>query len=168
MKRIVTLLATIILFALSLHAQGYTKSFPQYGFSITAPCKLSDVSAKSNSNFLVNYAGTENENDKAKFAFYQIMAFRLPAGALDYNQDQLNKMFRSFMDSNLLDSFSSHKAIRFGYEGYTGYEVQTTTNGYKQKGVFFLKGTYVIGLTVISNYNLDARFNKFTNGFKTL
>lgn len=167
MKRTITLLATIFIFILSLHAQSYTKSFPQYGFSITSPCKLSDVSAKSNGNFLVNYAGTENENDKAKFAFYQIMAFRLPAGALDYSQSQLNEIFKSFMENNMLKG-ASHKSIRFGYEGYVGYEVLTSANGYKQKGVFFLMGTYVIGLTVISNYNLDARFNKFTNGFKSL
>ncbi len=168
MKRIVVVFTALFVWTLTLQAQSYTKSFPQYGFSITAPCKLSDVSAQSNGNFLVNYAGAENENDRSKFAFYQIMAFRLPAGALDYTQAQLNQIFKSFVEGTLLDGFASHKAIRLGYEGYTGYEVQTTANGYKQKGVYFLKGTYVIGLTVISNYNLDSRFNKFTNGFKSL
>lgn len=167
MKKLV-IFSFLFIWTFSVQAQGYTKSFPQYGFSITAPCKLSDISSQSNDNFLVNFAGAENENDKSKFAFYQITAFRLPAGALDYTQSQLNEIFKVFFESSLMEGFSSQKAIRFGYEGYTGYEVQTTANGFKQKGVFFLKETYVICLTVVSNYNLESRFNKFTNGFKAL
>ena len=59
------------------------------------------------------------------------------------------------------------KSVSFGYEGYPGYVGETTHNGLAQKGVIFLKDNYTIALTVMTNDNIEAKFNAYTNGFKT-
>jgi hypothetical protein len=64
--------------------------------------------------------------------------------------------------------FKKYKPIKFSYEEYPGYACETTHNGYRQKGVYFVKENFIIALTVISNNNLEAKFNKFTNCFKSL
>ena len=64
--------------------------------------------------------------------------------------------------------FKKYKPIKFSYDEYPGYACETTHNGYGQKGVYFVKENYIIALTVISNNNLEAKFNKFTNSFKSL
>lgn len=170
MKKLCSLLTVVfaVILPANCFAQKYVKSFPQYGFSIASPVPLSDISAQAGTNFLVNYAGYQDENNRKTAAFYQIMALRLPAGALDYSQAELERIFRNYMESTVVKSFLSKKAISFGYESYPGYEVTAVSNGYNQKGVFFLKGVYIIALTVITNYNMDSRFNSFTNGFKSL
>lgn len=64
--------------------------------------------------------------------------------------------------------FNKYKPIKFSYDEYPGYACETTHNGYGQKGGYFVKENFIIALTVISNNNLEAKFNKFTNCFKSL
>ena len=147
--------------------ESYVKEFPDLGFSIETPCPLKDVSEQSDGDFLVNYAGTTDENDDKKFAFYQVMATRLPVGYKDLSDEELDNMIDNLLKEATAKSESS-KPIRFGYENYKGYEMTSHHNGYKQKGVIFSKENLFICLTVISNDRLDEKFNKFTNGFKRI
>ena len=68
----------------------------------------------------------------------------------------------------MMKNFHNCTPVLFGYEEYIGYVGECTHNGYKQKGVMFWKENYIICLTVISNDNLEEKFNKFTNSFKTI
>ena len=147
--------------------QDYTKSFPQYGFSITAPCVLEDVSSQSSGNFLLNLGGITDGNDPAKMAAYQLALIRVPVGYRDLPKEEYERMMDNYLKS-LGRAFKYWNHIRFGYEGYNGYVGETTKNGYRQKGVMFIKDNLVIALTVITNNNLEQKFNKFTNGFRTL
>ena len=141
--------------------------FPEYGFTITAPCQMKDVSANSSGSFLVNYGGTTDENDPKRMAAYQLIVTRTPIGYKDMSHAKYKKMIDDQIRSQM-QNFKSYKAIKFGYEEYNGYVCETSTNGYAQKGVIFVKDNLIITLTVISNDNLEARFNKFTNGFKSI
>ena len=72
--------------------QDYTKSFPQYGFSITAPCVLEDVSSQSSGNFLLNLGGITDGNDPAKMAAYQLALIRVPVGYKDLPKEEYERM----------------------------------------------------------------------------
>lgn len=148
-------------------AEDFNLEFPEYGFAITAPCQMKDVSAYSSGDFLVNYGGTTDENNPKRMAAYQLMVTRVPVGYKDMPRAKYEKMVDDQLRSQM-QRFKSYKAIKFGYEEYNGYACETSTNGYAQKGVMFVKDNLVIALTVISNDNLEAKFNKFTNGFKSL
>lgn len=150
-----------------VQTESYVKEFSDLGFSIETPCVLKDVSDQTEGDFIINYAGTTDENDEEKFTFYQVMATKLPVGYKDLSKEELNNMIDNLLKEAASKSESS-KPIRFGYENYKGYEMTSHHNGYKQKGVIFSKENLFICLTVISNDRLDEKFNKFTNGFKTI
>lgn len=147
--------------------EDFNLEFPEYGFTIAAPCLMKDVSAYSSGNFLINYGGTTDENDPKRMAAYQLIVGRIPIGHKDLSHAKYEKMIDDLLKSQM-QNFKSYKAIKFGYEEYNGYVCETSTNGYAQKGVIFVKDNLIITLTVISNDNLEARFNKFTNGFKSI
>ena len=150
-----------------VQTESYVKEFSDLGFSIETPCVLKDVSDQTEGDFIINYAGTTDENDEEKFTFYQVMATKLPVGYKDLSKEELNNMIDNLLKEAASKSESS-KPIRFGYENYKGYEMTGHHNGYKQKGVIFSKDNFFVCLTVISNYNLDDKFSKLSNGFITL
>ena len=141
--------------------------FPQYGFSIETPCELKDVSSQASGDFLLNYGGITDGNDPERMAAYQLIVSKVPVGYRDLPRKTYEQMVDGLLRVQA-QKFKSSKAIKFGYEEYPGYAVETTKDEYEQKGVIFVKDNLVIALTVISNDNLEAKFNKFTNGFKTL
>lgn len=142
-------------------------SFPEYGFSLDAPCEMKDVSAHSSGDFLINYGGVTDGNSPEKMAAYQLLVIRVPVGYKDLSKDEYEQMVDKALRMQV-QKFKKYKPIRFSYDEYPGYACETTHNGYGQKGVFFVKENYIIALTVISNNNLEAKFNKFTNCFKSL
>ncbi|MFI3287046.1 MAG: hypothetical protein R3Y61_01065 [Rikenellaceae bacterium] len=146
---------------------GFIHNFIEYGFSIEAPCQMQDVSSQSNLDCLVNYAGTTDKNDLSKMAFYQLMVIRLPVGYKDLAADKLKIAVDSKL-KEVTNNFTQRKSITFGYEGYKGYEVKTRHNNMDQVGVFFFNNeNLIIALTVISNNDIEQKFNKFTNGFSS-
>lgn len=144
----------------------YTEVFESVGFSITTPCKLQDVSSQSEGNFIINYGGVENPNDAKTMAAYQVIVNKLPVGHRDMTNSELHNYLHNFLMNNT--NFSNVEKIKFGYENYSGYVGYTSQNGLKQKTVMFIKDDYIIGLNIMTNCNIESKFNKFTNGFKTI
>jgi len=144
-------------------SKGY-QVFPQYKFAIKAPCKLKDVSMMTSNDFTLNYMGTENENDKKKFAAYQLILTRLPASFIHLSQYEQGAVKRKLLEqAQLMDSYEE---VKVGYEGYDGLIMQTRHNGYILKSVTFIKDDYIFGLVVISNDNINGRLNQFTNSLR--
>ena len=141
--------------------------FPQCGFALQAPCLLEDVSQQSTGDFDLNYGGVTDENNPDKLTAYQVMAYRLPAGQRDMSKAELSSFVDEMMKKSL-SGFSNSKAIYFGYEEYPGYVMECTTKGFAQKGIMFWKDEYIICLTVITNDNLESKFNLFTNSFEDI
>ena len=146
---------------------GYTLDFSEYGFILKAPCKMENVSAHASGNFLLNYGGVTDADDPNKMTAYQLVVTRLPIGYKDVDEKELTNRIDALIKSQM-SSMKNVTPISFGYEGYKGYVGETSHNGMKQKGVIFSKDNYIIALTVISNDNLVAKFNKYTNGFKAV
>ena len=147
--------------------KGFRLSFPEYGFSLDAPCEMKDVSAHSSGDFLINYGGVTDGDNPEKMAAYQLIVIRVPIGYKDLSKDEYELMVDKALRMQA-QKFKKYKPIRFSYDEYPGYACETTHNGYGQKGVYFVKENYIIALTVISNNNLEAKFNKFTNCFENL
>lgn len=145
----------------------YHLDFPEYGFSIDTPCTMEDVSSQASGDFLLNYGGITDGNSREKMAAYQLIVSKAPIGYRDLPKDQYEKMVDDALRSQV-QRFRTYKAIRFSYDELPGYVCETNHNGYGQKGIMFAMDNYIIALTVISNDNLEAKFNKFTNGFKRL
>lgn len=145
----------------------YTKTFPEYGFSITAPCKLEDVSAHSKGNFLVNLGGFTDGNDVTKMAAYQFIVTRLPVGYKNLSKSELSNKVDDMLRQQVAN-FNNVEPIKVGYEGFPGYVGYTEHNGLQQKGIMFVVNNYIIAMTVMTNSDLEAKFNKFSNGFRIL
>lgn len=149
------------------NSASYTKEFPEFGFSITTPCPLNDVSSQSSGNFEANFGGISNQEDRENMAAYQVIVSKLPIGYKDLSTIELE----NFIDKTIserMENFKNVKRISFSDDGYLGYVGDAESNGLKQRGVIFSKGRYIIALTVLSNSNLVEKFNKFTNGFRVL
>ena len=170
MKRFLTVLVSIIICGLSLSGQtkdaAYYRSkgyqvYEKLGFAIKGKVHLEDVSSRSNADFTLNLGGVEEANT-ARQCFYQLMVSALPVG----RKDLPDATVKSMVDKKLreiMSSFRNVKSIRFSENGYQGYYGETSHNGMPQKGIMFYRDGYVYALTAISNYNLEQRFNVFTN-----
>ena len=145
----------------------FTKSFPEYGFSITAPCQLEDVSAHSSGDFLLNLGGVTNENDMQKMAAYQFIVTRLPIGYKNLSKAELSRRIDNMLRQQT-SRFNNVEPIRVGYEEFPGYVGYTQHQGLQQKGMMFAVNNYIIAMTVMTNNDLEAKFNKFSNGFKII
>lgn len=144
--------------------KGYQVS-KEHGFAFKAPCILEDASTRASGDFALNLAGIENPNNPKKLAAYQLILIKVPIGYKDYSPTEFEKI----VDTKLKSAFSSFqnlKKVYVGYENYLGYTGETKHNGYRQKGLIFHKKKYIFGLTVMSNDNLESRFNSFTNSLK--
>ena len=147
--------------------ESYNLDFSDYGFILKAPCKMEDVSAQASGDFLLNYGGVTDADDPKKMTAYQLIVTRLPIGYKDVDEKDLTNKIDALIKSQM-SSMKNVTPINFGYEGYKGYVGETSHNGMKQKGVIFSKDNYIIALTVITNDNLAAKFNIYTNGFKSI
>lgn len=151
----------------SFFENNYTLDFSEYGFILKAPCQMEDVSAQTSGDFLVNYGGVTDVDDPNKMTVYQLLVTRLPIGYKDVDEKELTNKIDDLIKSQM-SSMKNVTPISFGYEGYKGYIGETSHNGMKQKGVIFSKDNYIIALTVITNDNIVTKFNKYTNGFKSV
>ncbi len=152
---------------LAAEDENFHLDFPEYGFSLDAPCIMEDVSAQASGDFLLNYGGVTDGNSREKMAAYQLIVTRVPIGYKDLSKEQYAEAVDKAL-SLQAQRFKSYKPIRFSYDEFPGYACETSHNGYGQKGVMFAMENYIIALTVISNNDLDSKFNKFTNGFKRI
>lgn len=143
--------------------KGY-QVFDQFGVAVKAPIKLEDVSRQAEGDFALNLGGIEDKN-KSSMAFYQFIVSDLPAGYRNYTESQLQEMIGEQLQSTMR-SFSNVKKVYFEDEGCIGYVGDTKTNGYNQRGLMFYRKGHTYAITVITNYQLEQRFNKFTNGVK--
>lgn len=144
--------------------KGYQVS-KEHGFAFKAPCILEDVSNRASGDFALNLAGIENPNNPKKLAAYQLILIKVPIGYKDYSPSEFEKIVDTKLKSTF-SSFQNFKKVNVGYENYHGYTVETKHNGYKLKGLIFHNEKYIFGLIVMSNDNLESRFNSFTNSLQ--
>lgn len=139
--------------------KGY-QLFSEFGFAIKAPKQLTDISKQAQGDFTLNYAVMVNENNPSETAYYQLIIIKLPVGYKENPYIIKEKLL------SMVENADNYKKVKVGYEGYDGYITEYKHNGYTGKGEMFYKDEYIFGLTVISNDNLEEKFNQFTNSLK--
>lgn len=144
-----------------------TKTFPKYGFSITAPCVLEDATSKArkhiDGDLEVEYSGVENFGDTVNATAYQVLVHKISENSFE-NEDQLNE----FMDQVKKSGFTNVEKVLFSDNKYIGYVGDIFKNGSMNRMVQFRKGKYLISLIVITNTGLDEKFKNFTESFKAI
>ena len=171
-KNVLFLIMICNLFLLSCQNKStgkkeYTEIFHEFGFSITSPCKLNDISRQSSGDFLLNYGGMDRPNDKNNKAAYQVIVSQLPARQSGLSEVQLEQFIDNILQKATVN-FTNVKAVNFSSKNYPGIVGYTSHQGLRQKGLIFIKDQYIIALTIMTNDNLDSRFEKFTSEFKIL
>ena len=144
-------------------SKGY-QVFAKLRLAVKAPVKLEDVSWQAKGDFTLNYAGVEDDN-KSTMAFYQIIVTTLPAGFQDYSESQMQSIVDGVL-KDMVSQFTNVKRVSFGEEGCLGYVGDTRHNGYNQRGLIFYRKGHLYAITLITNYQLEQRFNRFSNGVK--
>jgi len=148
-------------------SKEYTKTFEEFGFSISAPCILEDVSSQVSGTFEANYGGIVNPDDPENATVYQVAVTKLPSDIEGLSEADQQEILDQRM--NLENAgFTNVKKVLFSDNNYIGYVGDTQHNGLMQRGMMFKKGKHIITLTVLTNIDLDEKFNKFTNSFKVI
>jgi len=138
-------------------SKGY-QVFSDFGFAVKCPVVLKDVSRISNDDFDFNYGGFLNEKSKEKLVFYQITIVKFPVGYKDMPYEEVQKKFMEFINTN-----AKGEPVRWGEEEYPASVHDYVHNGYSGRGISVLVEGKVYGFNVITNDDLNAKFNSFTN-----
>ena len=137
--------------------ETHNYDFPEYGFSISAPCVFEDAPAQSRGKDLVNVGGFVNKGNRQNFTFYQLIVTEIrnktEAEVLAFLKDRQGGM-------------TNIKQTKIG--GYNALEGDAVTQGVNTKGTFIIKTPYLIALTVISPVNLEQKYNDYKNSFTTI
>ncbi|PWM24977.1 MAG: hypothetical protein DBX44_03225 [Oscillospiraceae bacterium] len=102
-----------------------------------------------------------------KMAAYQFIVTRLPVGYKNLSKDELSRKVDDMLRQQT-SRFNNVEAIKVGYEGFPGYVGYTEHQGLQQKGMMFAVNNYIIAMSVMTNDDLETKFNKFSNGFKII
>lgn len=143
--------------------KGY-QIIPHYNFAIKAPCILKDISMQSQGDFTLNYGGILNEDNPSKLVAYQLTIVQLPASYLHMSLSEQNRVKEKLKSQ--IQKIGIYKDVKVGHEGYDGYLVESTQDNYKLKGEMFIKDDLIFGLTVITNDDIESKFNTYTNSLK--
>ena len=147
--------------------EDVTTTFDKFGFSVRTPCVLEDVSAQVHGHFEANYGGMINEDDPENMTAYQVAVIKLPIGVEDYPKEEIDDIV-DLKISEMMSNFSNVEKVLFSDEEYPGYVGDTNSNGVNQRGVIFKKDRFIITLTVLTNSDMEHKFNRFTNSFKVI
>lgn len=142
----------------------YKTDFPAYGFSVVAPCLLKDVSNEASGKYLVNYGGILNEYNPQKMVAYQVLVYEVNLKYKNISRQEYeknaNSLFKKGFENGSVDSF---ELMKFGKYDFPCCMVSTHWNSYKQKCIVFVMENKFIALNVITNDNIDNRFDDFIN-----
>jgi len=143
--------------------ENYYKSkgfqvFTEFNFAVKSPAVLRDVSRQSSSSFEFNYAGFLNENSETELVFYQITVIKIPVEQKNIPEDEVQKMFRDFFNETV-----SGKPVPWGEEKFPAYVNDYVHNGFTGRGISVLVNGKVYGFNVITNNDLNSKFNSFIN-----
>lgn len=142
-----------------------TRTFEEFGFSITAPCNWFCNQYPSHAFVVAEfYSGNQG-----KAPFYRIEVREKPIfedlSEMEQNE-QMDEMIKSyFIDYN----FINVKNVLFSNNKYPGYVGDKNLDGITDRMMMFNKGKHIISLIVTADTSvIDQKFNKFTNSFKAI
>ena len=138
-------------------AKGF-QVFPEYGFAVKCPCVLEDISMQSPGNNDLAYGCTQNGPSTSTIFFTQIIVKRLPGGYA-----QASRARRAEAQEHL---FSTIGGTRITFLGQAATLKNYTSKGVAGRAIAFIKGNTLYTFNMMTNVDLDSRFNSLSNNIK--
>lgn len=158
-----------------------TKTFKEFGFSITAPCELKDfqpVNDLWNDAYYKTYYSSgliENPDNPDLFTFYHVGVKETSKVFEDLSQAEQNELMDQIKSADFeLPGSANVEKVLFSDKKFPGYVGDRKFGRFLCRSVTFNKGKYIITLTIMTDtavmdqYVLVDKFNKFTNSFKVI
>lgn len=133
----------------------YKQVFSEYHLEVKTPIELADISNESNHQFALHYGAVEHPNDKNKLTAYQFM-ISIPS---NYEQG------RAIIKSKLLKTNNLQwSECYIGENGnIQAYVSRFNNKGVETKSLAIFTDDYILGINVMSNTNLDEKFQYVTD-----
>ena len=139
-----------------------TRTFEEFGFSITAPCDLFCNKYPSHAFVVAEYYSIQKN-----LPFYRIeVREKLIIDELSETEqnEELDEMIRT-----CFIGFTKVEKVLFSNSKYPGYVGDKNLDGSTVRMMMFNKGKYIISLIVTADTSvIDQKFNEFTNSFKAI
>lgn len=161
-------------------SEEITKTFEEFGFSITAPCVLKDlppVEDGDTTTYVIE--GTEGEYPQNAIN-YLVVVKKTSKVFEDLSEAEQNERMDQMKESDFPQvqgypaSYTNVEKVLFSDNKYPGFIGDNSYQGILSCTVEFNKGNHIISLTVMAdsksmNQNeLEQKFKKFTDSFKVI
>ena len=155
-----------------------TRTFEEFGFSITAPCVWEDLPPVEDGD-TTTYVFEGTEGDYPKNATQYLVAVKkTPKVFEDLSEAEQNERMKQIKESDFPEipgypaSYTKVEKVLFSDNNYPGYVGEMTYVGFFDRKVEFNKGRYIISLSVMGDSSdqkdVCQKFDKFTSSFKVI
>ena len=161
-------------------SEEITKTFEEFGFSITAPCVLKDLPPVEDGD-TTTYVIEGTEGDYPQNATNYLVVVKKTSKVFeDLSEAEQNERMDQMKESDFPQvqgypaSYTNVEKVLFSDNKYPGFVGDNSYQGILSRTVEFNKGNYIISLTVMAdsksmNQNeLEQKFKKFTDSFKVI
>jgi tetratricopeptide (TPR) repeat protein len=143
-------------------SKGY-QIFPEFRIAVKCDCKLQDISTDTPGNFDISLGCANNTDSKEKVVMYQVMINKFPLSYSEATYAKKKKFAADFFSR--LGSTGNSKRVIFNNED--AIVVDYIYKGkIKGKSIAFIKDNANFGFNVMTNDNIDQKFNKLTNNIE--
>lgn len=138
-------------------SKGY-QVFSNYKFAVNLPVKLTDLSNESRDSHEFNFGGFVNRNSQTNIVFYQIII-----NSLKNTYNSLSQTEKKEFEEKLIKEKipANHRIINI--YGQNTYSFDYKQNNYNAKALFFIRDGKTYGFTIITNDNINEKFENFIN-----
>jgi tetratricopeptide (TPR) repeat protein len=143
--------------------KGY-QVFSEYNVAVKCPCVLKDGSQETSQNHNFNFGCVENEHLKSESIFYQLIINKFPDGYKDLSDDKKKETWFKLRDG-LKKAGSSQDVV---FKNTDAVVINYKHNGLDGRSILFVRGNYNYAFNVITNNQIDSKFNYLTNNIEFL
>ena len=161
-------------------SEEITKTFEEFGFSITAPCVLKDLPPVEDGD-TTTYVIEGTEGDYPQNATNYLVVVKKTSKVFeDLSEAEQNERMDQMKESDFPQvqgypaSYTNVEKVLFSDNKYPGFVGDNSYQGILSRTVEFNKGNHIISLTVMAdsksmNQNeLEQKFKKFADSFKVI
>lgn len=159
-------------------SEEITKTFEEFGFSITAPCIMEDLPPVEDGD-TTTYVIEGTEGDYPNNATNYLVVVKKTSKVFeDLSETEQNERMDQIKESDFAQipgypaSYTNVEKVLFSDNKYPGYVGETTYAGIFGRTVEFNKGNYIISMSVMADSAnqkvVYQKFDKFTSSFKVI
>jgi hypothetical protein len=141
-------------------ARGY-QVFSSRNLAVKAPVRLENMASQTRERHDFNFGGVENSRSESRIAFYQIIINNLPRTYQNLSDSE--KI--AFEEKMIRESFP-RDAKQIEFKGLKAFILSYSHDGYMAKSLMFIKDGRTYGFNLITNNNLEAKFEEYINNIQ--